>query len=266
MVKKIEWTEEMIKILGTVTDNNFAQRFGLGRRTVAAERKKRGIASFCKHNRVKNWTRGTVWTPQMLERLGKSSDREIAEELGLSNRTVGKKRQALGIAPALVWGEEQVALLGVLPDKAVAEVLGTTMGRAAAARRYRGIRPAMEQKTQKVPKEEAKQVRTAKNDLNSGLLAQLGQVADSVIAREAGVHLSTIAKLRKKYGIKATKQRRPWLPEEVALLGKLSDAEVARRTGRNKAGVTLERTNRRIRGIDPKLASTLNRLAKEGKI
>ncbi|WP_244387321.1 hypothetical protein [Delftia lacustris] len=256
----------MIEILGTVSDYKVAEIFGIGRRTVGAERKNRGIPSFCKHNRVNIWNGGIFWTPQMIEKLGRAPDRVVARELGLSNRTVGKKRRALGIAPALVWGDEQVALLGVVPDKAVAEILGTTKGRAAAARRYRGIRPAMEQKTQEVPKEEVKRVRTEKNDLSSGLLAQLGQVADSVIAREAGVHLSTIAKLRKKYGIKATKQRRPWLPEEVALLGKLSDAEVARRTGRNKAGVTLERTNRRIRGIDPKLAPTLNRLAKEGKI
>jgi hypothetical protein len=256
----------MIEILGTVSDYKVAEILGIGRRTVGAERKNRGIFSFCKHNRVNIGNGGIVWTHQMIEKLGRASDRVIARELGLSSRTVGKKRRALGIAPALVWGEEQVALLGVVPDNAVAETLGTTKGRAAAARRYRGIRTAMEQKTQEVPKKEVKLARSEKNDLTSGLLAQLGQVADTVIAREAGVHLSTIAKLRKKYGIKATKQRRLWLPEEVALLGKLSDAEVARRTGRNKAGVTLERTNRRIRGIDPKLAPKLNRLAKAGKI
>ena len=205
MVKRIEWTEEMIQILGTVTDYKFAEMFGLRRRSVAAERKNRGIPSFCKHIRVKNWTGGTVWTPQMLERLGKSSDRVIAGELGLSNKTVGKKRQALGIAPALVWGEEQVALLGVLPDKAVAEVLGTTTDSVAAARRYRGIRPVVGQRTQEAPKKPVKLGSPEKSDWSSELLARLGKVADTVIAREAGVHLSTIARLRKKYGIKATK-------------------------------------------------------------
>jgi hypothetical protein len=41
-------------------------------------------------------------------------------------------------------------------------------------------------------------------------------------------------------------KRRPWLPEEDALLGKFSDREVARRTQRTFAAV---RTRRIARGL-----------------
>lgn len=46
-------------------------------------------------------------------------------------------------------------------------------------------------------------------------------------------------------------KRRAWRPEELELLGKFSDPEVARRTGRTRSGVKMERMNRRIPGIDP---------------
>lgn len=296
MAKRTQWTPEMVQMLGNATDAAVAKAIGVSRSVVWIERERRGIMPFRMHDRLRVWTkdavallnnlpdqevaerlgisvaavlrrrsREAVWSLEDIEKLGKDSDRQIARRLGISDGTVRKKRRALGITPAIVWGDEQVALLGVLPDKAVAEALGTTTERAAAARLYRGI-PPMEEEAQEAPPKPVKLGRPQGEDWSNDVMTQLGKVPDSRIAKEAGVHLSTVAKLRKKYGIKATKQRRPWLPEEVALLGTLSDAEVARRIGRTKAGVTLERTNRRIRGIDPKLAPTLNRLAKEGKI
>lgn len=89
-----------------------------------------------------------------------------------------------------------------------------------------------------------------------GHLAELGTKPDSQVAKQHGVDVSTVAKVRYEHGIPASTsaKRRPWQPEELELLGKFSDAEVARRTGRTRSGVAMKRMNRRIPGIDPREA------------
>jgi len=89
-------------------------------------------------------------------------------------------------------------------------------------------------------------------------LEELGQVPDSEIAARYGVNIHSVAKERQKHGIPSNRSRNAWTVEEVALLGKYSDATVAKMTGRNRAGVKMERHNRRIPGIDPRDAPRLH--------
>ena len=142
-----------------------------------------------------------------------------------------------------------LAQLGVVSDSRIALLVGKSVNAVIRARRKRGI-PSMGR-----PKAKAEES-----------LEILGTKPDSQIGRELGVSLHAVYKVRKAHGITAYAKRRPWTPEEVALFGKLSDAEIGRRTGRSQSAVKLERTNRRIPGIDPGKATFLNRLAKAGKI
>src|SRR5690606_8156904 len=92
-------------------------------------------------------------------------------------------------------------------------------------------------------------------------LVELGKTHDSIVAAKYRVSVNTVYTVRKAHGITSNRQRNAWTDEEVALLGKFSDAAVAKMTGRNRPGVRAERLNRRIPGIDPRDAPRLHKEA-----
>ena len=78
------------------------------------------------------------------------------------------------------------------------------------------------------------------------MLAELGTKSDAKLASQYGVSTSIITRLRSARGIPSDTKRRAWRPDELEMLGKFPDAEVARRTGRTISAVKFERMNRRI--------------------
>lgn len=90
-------------------------------------------------------------------------------------------------------------------------------------------------------------------------LDELGKTHDSIVAAKYRVSVNTVYAVRKAHGIPSNRKRNAWTDEEVALLGKFSDAAVAKMTGRNRPGVRAERLNRRISGIDPRDAPWLHK-------
>lgn len=69
------------------------------------------------------------WTTEMNNLLGKASDQDVADELGISLNTVQLRRHELGIPPfwayvKIEWTQEINALLGTVPDAILAERLG----------------------------------------------------------------------------------------------------------------------------------------------
>lgn len=279
MPKKTNWTAEMLSLLGTMPDKELAERLGLHHATVWRERtrQKRGA-----------WTArqsAVTWTPEALAQLGRVSDYQLALQLGVNSGVVRGKRCSLGIPsgsprPRRVWTEAEVTLLGTASDQEMAEQLGCTSSQIFHARKQRNIlhfRPvhwadAVFQQLGVVPDTQIAQVAGISasavwderkrrgipaarvSPWFDGHLAELGTKPDSQIAKQHGVSIATVAKLRQAHGIPPNTKRRAWRPEELELLGKFSDAEVARRTGRTKSGVSMERMNRRIRGIDPREA------------
>lgn len=238
--KKHSWDPEDLALLGKMSDYKIAEKIGLDRRAVTTKRESLGIPGFQRHKK---------WRDDEIAFLGAISDCELAELLEVPEFVVRYARSTRGI-PALrrdVWADVWASQFGSKSDTEIAAAAGVSVASVVKQRRKRGIPPLVERWFE-------------------GNLDKLGTQSDSQIAKQLGVGLHAVQKVRKAHGILAHTKRHPWRPEEIALLGKLSDAEVARRTGRTKSGVAVERTNRRIRGIDPRLAPTLNRLAKEGKI
>jgi len=69
------------------------------------------------------------WPARLVARLGKVTDAELAEQLGVHPESVRRKRVAMRI-PAYrreaVWTDEMDALLGTMPDGRVAKRLRVT--------------------------------------------------------------------------------------------------------------------------------------------
>jgi hypothetical protein len=87
------------------------------------------------------------------------------------------------------------------------------------------------------------------------MVALLGTDSDAAVARELGMHPSSVTSKRHRLGIPAFNPppherpgRFPWQPEHLALLGKVSDGELARTLG--LAPATLTRKRQKL-GIPP---------------
>lgn len=91
MIKNINWTDEMVSQLGTMTDKNFADKYKLKEGTVLAKRNRMGIKPFgYKYKRLR-------WTKSQIALLGTDTDKRIAKKLGVTLLTVRKHRIARGI-------------------------------------------------------------------------------------------------------------------------------------------------------------------------
>lgn len=283
MNKRYEISSETAKLLGTMSDSQLAQRMGVSLTTIRKHRVQRGIKAW---RATLNTSR---WTSEMVAQLGTSTDREVAAQLGLSRPVVENARTMRGIPsffPRKEWTAAEIAVLGTAADRVVAQQLGVSRVQVHHARKTRGISawsPEGDagrwtdyflQQLGKMPDTELakfmgahpkavaaerhrRDVPIKRVYLLDDYLPQLGTKSDAKIAAEYGVHMSTVANARKRYGIPSNTQRRAWKEEELKLLGRYSDAAVARMTGRNRAGVKMERANRRIPGIDPRDALRL---------
>lgn len=282
MTKERILSAEAKQLLGKVTDLQWGEMFGMSRGGARAIRLKHGISSW----RVSS--REATWTPERLALLGTATDREVAAQLGMKAHSVTKARSVREIPshfPFKRWSEAEVEMLGAEPDWIVAECLGVPIGKVRDARRLRRIpawTPWTEHFVQQLGRvsdgELAEQMGIRKERVRAerirrgvprlsdqnpleGHLEELGQAPDSEIAARYGVTMHSVAKERQRHGIPSNRSRNAWTKEEVALLGKFSDAAVAKMTGRNRAGVKMERHNRRIPGIDPRGALRLHKEA-----
>ena len=98
----IEWTPDMLALLGTDKDAVLAECWGTSAKTVSLKRNALGIAAFGH----------VLWTDVMLALLGTEVDAELAAQWGISKASVVAKRQELGIAPVagnLAKGRAEIA-------------------------------------------------------------------------------------------------------------------------------------------------------------
>ena len=155
------------------------------------------------------------WRAEDDKILGTRTDHEVALLLGRSVTNVGWRRKKLGIPPKNKphpWTPEEEALLGSKPDEELAQKFGRTV-QAVEARRIQLGRPK--------PDAVFKVVK--------------------VVAEPGGGRGSTASPNAKPGAAYCT-----WTPEEDALLGKLTDEEVARKLG---CAVTRVRRRRRLLGL-----------------
>lgn len=151
--RQFAWTEDVIRLLGTISDQALSSQLGCNRRTIAYQRDLRGIPPF--PEKPKPFTT-VVLLPDTIERLGKEPDYLVAKRLGVSKFVIAKHRKLLGIPPcAEATGRngripkgfnrypetppEIVALLGTMTDEDLAKIAGMSKPGIAAMRRRLGV-------------------------------------------------------------------------------------------------------------------------------
>jgi hypothetical protein len=107
-VGRVDWTPDIIKMLGTVPDSTLAKLLGCERKTVSYRREVLGIpASFDRTNNIPpppngGWNKISL-SDRVIIQLGTKPDYKLAQENGVSKRTIFRARQARGIAS---YGEQ----------------------------------------------------------------------------------------------------------------------------------------------------------------
>jgi hypothetical protein len=135
------WSEEELALLGTMPDEQLAERIARTALAVSLKRRKLGIGPYRPPGCA-----GPRWTEEELALLGTAPDKEIARRIGRTWFSVYQKRWELGIieyrppgCPTHLWTEEEIALLGTAPDEEIARHIGRTSWAVCRKRRERGI-------------------------------------------------------------------------------------------------------------------------------
>lgn len=263
---RFRWTKELLALLGVLPDSAVAAKAGLTGQSVAAERRRRGIAP------ARPRRAPIEWTQDMIALLGKVSDSDVAEVVGLCPSRVWHKRHILGIPafrpnpPPIQWTPAMIERLGKEPDSRVAEELGVSVSSVLAKRRALGI-PATRESLPVERNEEA---------------AELLRLPNAEVLHRTGLEWATILRLREDLGIPEPTFQIPetpadaradegaghdrsgaepraasagarfnlpadwrnnyrWSPEDIALLGSGIDAEIAAHLGRSLQAVYRKR-------------------------
>ncbi len=186
------------------------------------------------------------WTRSQIAMLGTIPDTHLSWKLGLAISTVFKKRQKLGIPASrppktIDWTPDIIALLGKIPDGEIARIYGMNILSVQKKRVSRGIRCyARKSKTW--------HYWTKKE------IALLGKMPDGDVALRTGINKASVFWKRCKLKIPPFTQKRPkklltdWTLNEIAVLGKMTDAAAAASLDLAHSAVRLKRISL---GIQP---------------
>ncbi|MFL6202925.1 MAG: hypothetical protein ACJ76J_27475 [Thermoanaerobaculia bacterium] len=137
-----------------------------------------------------------------------------------------------------------MALLGKLPDDVVGARIGLNRQSVAAERRRRGIPPA--------------RPRRPPVEWTAEMLSLLGSDSDRAVAEMLGLNTASVVRKRQElkippfYPSHGKHRKFPWRPEDLALLGKVSDGDLARRLGLTRTSVTCKRQGLGIAPLCPR--------------
>ncbi|XJC72764.1 hypothetical protein ACHFCA_17345 [Delftia tsuruhatensis] len=241
-------------LYGQCHDRELSRKFGASAEVIGRLRRAEGIPT---KRRYQNWSEKDV------ELLGTASDVEIAKILDCAPHHVWRARKKFGISRwessgitnrsrgvrqewlSRQWSDDEIKLFGTASDKEIAERLGCKKHHVFRARKKLGITGwkgggagggALQSATLSVRGERDRE--------------KLGEKPDPEAGGEYALPALQVRKLSRSKGSPRFSAERPWKDEEVRLLGKVADAEVAKLTGRTKAAVTNERSRRAIPGIN----------------
>lgn len=147
------WTKEVVELLGTISDQEVANRIGLTDSAVNIKRRTLGIPAFGKSTSENKYR----WSKKELAMLGKLTDAQVARETGLTSGVVAAKRRILGrpIAGGKTsrrrnWTKNELSKLGKISDIAFSKQFGINRRQVrekryelgiAAFQPYPGIKP-----------------------------------------------------------------------------------------------------------------------------
>ena len=164
--------------------------------------------------------RKIVLPQEVVELLGKRTDRELALLAGVNSVAIMRWRDRLGIPAYRLLTPEVRQLLGTMPDDVLAKHVGRKTSFIARMRRRFRIRACR-----------PKRIRPSTAIKLTELLPLLGTIPDSEIAVRSGLHKNTVMRWRKLQGIPLY-YRRPVMSQEVKkLLGTMPEAELAKKVG-----------------------------------
>jgi hypothetical protein len=281
-----EWTPAMLQRLGTASDMSLAREWGVSGNLVGWKRQELNIPAF-------GGPRPSItisWTDDMVRDLGRLSLRAFAKAHHVPAYLVQVERRRRGIAPAKPRGtgipEDLQALLGTMSDRDFAERFGYDLNFVGGFR-VRNAIPSFRERQQAFPwtpyrikclgkfsdhqlarrwgiawwtvweKRDALGIRArfSRSTWTQEMLRELPALTPAAAAAKFGLSIHQILKKRKAIGLYRGAPRR-FTPADDALLGTMSDAQVARQLGMLPASVS---QRRRLLGITVWTKKTSNR-------
>lgn len=224
---------EIIALLGTMPDRKLAQETGRAESTIRTARKSRGI------QRSKS---GKELLPdKILRQLGHMPDAALARATGRSESTIRSARVRRGISRFSKGNSDakkmlaklpydSLCLLSCAPDALVSERLSISLSAVKALRSEFGMTEL--KVTKPLPPE---------------FFSSLGTQPDLPIAEKYSLSVSTIRRIRSNLGIgKFLKLESKLTDDIVALLGKVSDNDLAKTSGLARTSIRKARVSRNI--------------------
>jgi superfamily II DNA or RNA helicase len=159
------------------------------------------------------------WSEVMIAQLGTAPDRDLAARWHISEASVARKRNDLGIAPYrndhFLWTPNHEAQLGTAPDRDLAARWDISKQAVRQRRQKHGIASYEEQLQQAIWTPDA--------------VALLGTDHDRTIADLLKVSVASVKAERKRRGIEAYGKKPviEWTPDKDSQLGTVSDRELA---------------------------------------
>lgn len=215
---RIDWTDEMIRSLGTLPDNHIAAYFEIAPSSVKLKRLILNIPP--------NGSDEPEKLPQipirLWNKLGKVADTELEKQYNIPRRYLRVIRAINDIptAPRIFptkfsWDNGSEKLLGTMSDANVARKLNIAASQIRYRRQILNI-PAFGYSN--------------KIEWNKQRLSSLGKKPDHILAKEWGYPQKDVCEKRESLNIKA-KSKSIWKKKDIALLGTMSDKNVAQRIG-----------------------------------
>ncbi|MFN7892588.1 MAG: hypothetical protein ACK5OC_19985, partial [Pirellula sp.] len=224
-----KWSKSMDKQLGTMADTDLAKLLGIKRYFIRQRRAELGIPAFKTAPLPppsQHISKKLVMTEARMAKLGTVPDTRLAQLWGVSSGTVTRHRKSLGIDPfrpgaELEWTTGMLNQLGELPDGAIAREYGVSFICVKVKRISLGIPPF------------GKTAMDPEPDFPSHVRSMIGKIPDKQLSDQFGVSRAHIQIYRALHGIPLAEYQKPllhaWTKEEEALLGTISDGDVARR-------------------------------------
>ena len=251
-VNNIRWTKAMDRKLGTMPDTVYAKTYNIAVYWVRRRRSELDVAAYVNPETPK--TKKTarkkiVLTKGQIASLGKSSDVFLAKRWGVDPTRLTVLRNKLGIAPfqncdAVDWTKQMLNMLGEVPDGRLAREYGISHNVVKLKRIEQGIFPFGKTEMDPVP------------EFPDEVIELIGKVPDKRIADQYSVSRNAIRLYRTIHKIELAEYIQPteheWTESQLALLGTMSDGNVARKIGIPREQVHHKRRTLGIAAFDRK--------------